>query len=112
LAAITLGRTPRELEQSMTVRELLELEAFWRIHPWGPLADDLRAARLCATIANFSSSVDWKKRGRRPFAPKDFLPNYEKTQARQTPAQQIQMLKLLPGIDSRKKEIKPAKRKK
>ncbi len=95
----------------MTVRELSELQAFWNIHPWGSYADDLRAARLCATVANFSAAVDWKRRGRRPFEPKDFLPTYSQTQSQQTPEQQIAALKMLPGVDLRKKPKKNKGRK-
>jgi hypothetical protein len=92
------------------MRELSELQASWNIHPWGPYADDLRAARLCATVANFSAAVDWKKRGRRPFEPKDFLPTYE-VRSHQTPEQQIAALKMLPSIQLPKKPKKNKRRK-
>lgn len=84
----------------MTMREVAELQAYWNISPWGQMIDDLRAARICASSANFSSAVDWKKRGSKPFQPKDFMPEY-KRQAKPNPkeiAERVKLIKLAHSI--------------
>jgi hypothetical protein len=78
----------------MTVAELMEIQAFWNLQPWGSKVDDLRAARICATTANFSSAVDWKKRGKKPFLPSDFLPEYERPK-KTTTKEKLAQVKLI-----------------
>ena len=89
----------------MTVAELAEIQAYWNIQPWGSMIDDLRAARQCATTANFSAAVDWKKRGSKPFQPKDFLPEY-KAPKKPTPADHLAQVKMINlahgGVDKTK----------
>lgn len=75
----------------MTGCEFAEYQSLYALHPFGPQADDVRAARLCATIANFSSAVDWKKRNKKAFQPADFLPAQPKP--RQTTEQQLENVK-------------------
>lgn len=82
-----------ELEATMSVRELTEWGAYFNITPFGPWADDVRTGRICATVANFSPAVDWKKR-KKSFAPTEFIPNYERKKP-QTTAQQINKAKMI-----------------
>lgn len=55
----------------MTSREFAEWQAFFDLHPFGPLWADIRAASLQALIAEINR--DRKKR-RQPFGLDDFMP--------------------------------------
>jgi hypothetical protein len=97
----------------MTMSDIMELQAYWNIQPWGAMIDDLRAARMCATIANFSMAVDWKKRGKKPFQPSDFLPEY-KAPEKKTAKQQIAHAKMITlahgGVDKTHETRNPKSR--
>ena len=95
-----MGRTPGELEATLSAHEFAEYQALFAIQPFGPWADDLRAARICATVKNTSQLVDWKKRGFKEFAPADFMPETSKPKPeRQTPEEQYRILRAVFGGD-------------
>lgn len=70
--------TVRELLARIDSQELSEWMAFFELEPWGAEVDDWRAGLVAATVAN--TNRDPKKQ-RKPFLPKDFMP-----QRRQDPA--------------------------
>lgn len=75
----------------MSSREFSEWQAYFGMHPFGPEMDEIIGARICASVANFSGTVDWKKHPN-PFQPKDFLPDRKPDQ---TPADQLEIIKLI-----------------
>lgn len=48
--ALALGRTVRELEQTLSHAEYIEWRAFYGLDPWGEQRADQRAAQLTAAV--------------------------------------------------------------
>jgi hypothetical protein len=48
--ASLLGRTVAEMRASLTQREYLGWQQYWRAEPWGPWRDNLHAALLAREI--------------------------------------------------------------
>lgn len=90
-----MGRTPAELEATLSAHEFAEYQALFNIQPFGPWADDLRSARICAAVANTSQLVDWEKRGFRSFTPADFMPDLKPKPKEQTPEQQLAIMRAI-----------------
>ncbi len=55
--ALELGRTVAELEQSLGSGELTEWLVFYGIEPFGAVRDNLHAAIISSTIANYSGKL-------------------------------------------------------
>ena len=66
-----MGRTVRELLDSLDVAELQEWVAFYELDPWTEDRADLRAGIVASTVANCHST-----KGK--FRPRDFMVDYEK----------------------------------
>lgn len=66
---------------SMSLRTLNEWRAYSEVEPFGEERADVRAAIIAATVANASRT----KRGQRAFKIGDFMPEYGRKTARQTP---------------------------
>lgn len=64
-----MGRTVRELGETLGADELIEWMAFERLEPWGSEIDAYRIGLICSTVANAFRG----KKGRR-FKPTDFMP--------------------------------------
>lgn len=60
--------------EAMDMTELREWAQYERLEPWGPDRGDLRAGIIAATIANCHRDP---KRRSTPFAPKDFMPEFD-----------------------------------
>ena len=52
--------------------QFAEWMAFSRLEPWGEDRDDLRMGIIASTIANV-----YRGKGKKPFKPTDFIPNFE-----------------------------------
>lgn len=52
---------------------LTEWKAFYQLEPFGEWREDLRAAKICAIIANVNRD---EKRKPKPFSPADFMPDF------------------------------------
>ena len=84
---VTGGGTP-----PISSRELSEWAAFYRLEPWGTEVEDWRAALITAAVAN---SYRDPKRRRKPYEPKDFMPQYEAPEAEaQTVEEQARILEM------------------
>ena len=70
--ATVLKMPVAELEVRMTSRELSEWMAYDRLSPLGPERDDLRAALISTTVANFM------RKRRRAFKLKDFMLKFKR----------------------------------
>lgn len=66
-----MGRTVRELLQSMDAVEFRQWLALYERDPWTEDRSDLRAGIIAATVANANST-------KRRFKPSDFVPDYER----------------------------------
>jgi len=66
--ALALGRTVRELLQTLTLKELQQWIQFYNIDPWGDQRADWRAGQLCALTANM-----WRKKSDKALTPSDFM---------------------------------------
>jgi hypothetical protein len=67
-----LGRTVRELSDTLDARELAEWRAFEQIEgPFGESRADLRMGILASVCA-----APYHKRGARPLKPEDFIPQF------------------------------------
>jgi hypothetical protein len=66
--ALQMGRTVRELSDSLGADELVEWMAFYRIDPWGGYRTDLGAAMVASTLANVHRAPDSAA-----FTPDDFI---------------------------------------
>ena len=64
--------TVRQLENSMSARELSEWMAYYAIEPFGEQRDDYRAGLIAATVANCAGAG---KKGK-ALQPTDFIPIY------------------------------------
>lgn len=56
----------------MTSSQFAEWLAFARVEPFGEARADLRAGIVASTIANIH-----KAKGRKPYSPQDFMPDFE-----------------------------------
>ena len=81
--ATQLGKFVSEVEQMSGV-ELLEWMAYYKIEPWGEKRADMRAGVIASTIANI-----FRKKGRKPFKPVDFMLQFEKPKKRKQTADEI-----------------------
>lgn len=81
------GRRP------LSSREMAEYMAFFRLEPWGTEVEDWRAALIASTIANTARDT---KRRRKPYEPKDFMPEYgpPKRQEEQSWEEQARILEM------------------
>ena len=59
--------TPSEAKRRCTMRDFIELAAYWMIDPWARERTDLNAGIIASTVANASGS-------RRQFKARDFMP--------------------------------------
>jgi hypothetical protein len=85
--------TVRELLARANSRELSEWMAFASLEPFGDARGDLQAAIVASTVAN--TARDPKKR-RRPFAPADFVPDFDRPERRhQTWQEQLSIVTML-----------------
>ncbi|MFZ5816303.1 MAG: phage tail assembly protein T [Bacillota bacterium] len=67
--------------------------AYYRLEPWGTGVEDLRAGIVASTVANANRDP---KRRRRPFAPQDFMPTWDRGEAReQSPEEQFRIIQAL-----------------
>lgn len=66
-----MGRTVKELQQTMDAAEFMEHWVDHLIEPWGEGRADLRMGILAATVANTQRSPESE-----PFSAADFLPNF------------------------------------
>lgn len=85
----------------MPYSEFVEWIAYSRIEPWGDERADWRAALVASVIAEVNRNRTKRKK---PYAPKDFLLNFEgpKRQSAQTQLQFVEMLnKAFGGKDER-----------
>lgn len=69
--ALALGEPhPDKLAEELTSQEFSEWIAFYRIEPFGPQVDDLRAGVIAATMANTGRAKNSKA-----YQPADFFPS-------------------------------------
>lgn len=89
--AVALGfPSVRHLLQELTAPELLELEAFYTIEPFGEWRADLRSAIAASAIVN-----SWGAKTK----PSDFMPDFEATvEAKRTPEQLRDMMRTMTMI--------------
>lgn len=73
-----LGRTVREMMETMTAAEFVDQLAYEAIDPSGEARADLRAGIIASTIANCNAGIR-----SRTFGPHDFIPKFGKA-TRQT----------------------------
>jgi len=52
--------------------QFAEWLAFARLEPFGEERDDLRMGIIASTIANVN-----REKGKKPYSPRDFMPNFE-----------------------------------
>lgn len=53
-------------------RQFAEWMAYSRLEPWGEDRDDLRMGIVASVIANSN-----RGKGKKPYKPQDFMPNFE-----------------------------------
>ena len=88
--------TVKELLARIDSRELSEWMAYFSLEPWGTEVEDWRAGMIAATISNVNR--DEKKR-KKPFEPKDFIPQRKKPPVEeQSPEEQAKILKMWAGV--------------
>ena len=63
----------REAKSRIDSKEFMRWIAYGRLEPYGPLADDLRAARIASVIANVNRNPN-----KRAYEVDDFMPDYDK----------------------------------
>lgn len=66
--ALALGRTVRELDETLSSTELSYWMAFYNIHPFGSDRDNVHSAIIAATIANAN-----RGKSQPPFSADDFM---------------------------------------
>lgn len=72
-------------------RELTEWREFYRLEPFGEERADYRAALIAAVIANAN-----RRKGQKPFAVKDFMPDFEgRPREPRTPEQLLSVAEML-----------------
>ena len=70
--------------------------AYYNIEPWGTEPEDLRTGIIAATIANVNRDP---QKQRKPFAPKDFMPAWDKPRKQeQTPEEQRKIIEMWQAI--------------
>ena len=85
-----MGIPVGELLRRVSSRELAEWMAFFSLEPWGCETEDWRFGMLASVIANANRDP---KRRRRPYEPKDFMPQRRTQPAEsQTSEEQAQIL--------------------
>lgn len=86
----------------MSALEFSEWLAYYQLEPFGDERADLRMAILASLIANANRD---KKKRKKAFDPKDFIPQFGKEA--QTPEQQLAIVEMLNamfgGTDNRQK---------
>lgn len=87
--------TVGELLARVSSRELSEWMAYGQLEPFGDERADLRSAIVAAVVANANRDP---KRRRRPFKPRDFMPEFvprvEAERGKQTWEQQLQIVEM------------------
>lgn len=95
--------TVSDLLKRVSSLELAEWMAFYRLEPFGEERDDLRTGIVASTVAETARDT---KRRRRPYRPKDFMPQFDRMQ--QTWEQQLAVVEMmnraLGGKDLRRKQ--------
>ena len=71
--ALALGKTVREIEDTMPASELTEWALFYQMHPFGEFRADLRAGIVASVIAQTA--------GNKTAKPSDFMPLVAKEDA-------------------------------
>ena len=84
-----MGRTPRELLESVTVEEIVEAMAFERLEPFGALHLEAMLGQVCATIANVNRDP---KRKPQAWAARDFMTSLARALDRYRPEDEPVML--------------------
>ena len=64
--------------------QFAEWIAYARIEPWGEERDDLRMGIIASTLANIH-----KPKGRKPYKPQDFMPDFEQMTEEQQAARML-----------------------
>lgn len=67
------GRTPSELDETLTVSDYLLLATAESIEPRGEVRADLRAGIISSTLVNSNA---FRKPGSNPVKPADFMPTF------------------------------------
>lgn len=79
--ALALGRADvRGMLRELTSEQFARWEAYFLLEPFGPPGDDVRAARVCASVANFSAKyrkADWAQADFMPAPPERPEPKIE-----------------------------------
>jgi len=57
--------------REITSEDFAKWEAYFLLEPFGPLGEDVRTARVCAAVANFSQ---YRKEDRSLWSPSEFMP--------------------------------------
>ena len=70
----------------MDAREFAEWMAYYELDPFGEERADLRAGIIASTFANANLG-----KGRKPYAPSDFMPQFRKTAKRKASPNEIGM---------------------
>lgn len=91
--------TVDEMLGRMSAREFAEWRAFDLRNPIGPERQDLMAAIVATTVANFSG------RAKRQTKPKDFLPTYG-VKKRQSPGDIMNRLKMAARLGAEAKRLR------
>jgi hypothetical protein len=87
-----LGRSRRELEDTMTSSEWAEVLALDSIQPFlGPERGDLRSGIIASLIANVNRDPDKSQ----PFSPLDFMPYSKMQQPEQSAEDQITVARMI-----------------
>ena len=73
IVALALGKTVREIEDSMPATELTEWALFYAQHPFGEVRADFRAAIVASTVSASAGNKNAK--------PSDFMPLVNKEAA-------------------------------
>lgn len=84
--------TVRELLARVDSRELSEWMAFATLEPLGDARGDLQAAIVASTVANTARNP---KKRRRPFAPAEFIPDFDRQRRQQTWQEQLAFVEML-----------------
>lgn len=86
-----------DLQRRVSSKHFTELLAYEEIQPHGERRSDLRAGIIASTIANASRS-----KHSQPFAPKDFIVDFDVTTKRQTNEQIKRNLQLFTAMSGGK----------
>jgi hypothetical protein len=80
--ALALGKTVRELRETLSYREFVEWCQFYEIEPWGDHRADLRAGVIAATLQNVYYQAVGAEQTARPL---DYMPYVDKPEPEKEP---------------------------